>query len=410
MKLPDDWKYIKLSDITTPLTEMAGDKKYETLSISAGIGFVNQAKKFGKELSGKQYEKYTVLQRGDFSYNKGNSKKYPQGCIYQVTDRDCAAVPNVFESFRFILGINDYYEQLFVSGFLNHQLASRINHGVRDDGLLNLTGKDFYDCFVPSPPLAEQKKIAEILYKQDKLILFKQKLLEQKQQQKKWLMQKLLEIPHTDADCEEKISLGGVVIDKSGWKKERFSDFSEIVSGGTPRTDKSSFWNGDIYWCTPTDITSSEKYISVTEKRITKKGLENSSAILLPKDSILMCSRATIWPRCINKVPMTTNQGFKSFIIKTNHAITEFVYYLIDICITDFKKLASGSTFIELSKSDLSNYEIYLPSLPEQKIIAKVLSAADKEIALIKSSIEQEKQKKKSLAQLLLTGTVRVKI
>ena len=56
MKLPDDWKYIKLSDITTPLTEMAGDKKYETLSISAGIGFVNQAKKFGKELSGKQYE------------------------------------------------------------------------------------------------------------------------------------------------------------------------------------------------------------------------------------------------------------------------------------------------------------------------------------------------------------------
>ena len=303
----------------------------------------------------------------------------------------------------------EYFLQYFEAGLANKEICSVAQEGARNHGLLNISTEDFFKIKIAVPPLAEQQKIADILCEQDKIISLKQKLLEQKQKQKKWLMQKLLEVPHTNVNCEEKISLGGVVINKSRWKKERFSEFSEIVSGGTPRTDKSSFWNGDIYWCTPTDITSSEKYISVTEKRITKKGLENSSAILLPKDSILMCSRATIGPRCINKVPMTTNQGFKSFIIKTNHAITEFVYYLIDICITDFKKLASGSTFIELSKRDLSNYEIYLPTLPEQKIIAQVLSAADKEIALIKSSIEQEKQKKKSLAQLLLTGTVRVK-
>ena len=398
MKLPDDWKYIKLSDITTPLTEMAGDKKYETLSISAGIGFVNQAKKFGKELSGKQYEKYTVLQRGDFSYNKGNSKKYPQGCIYQLTDRDCAAVPNVFESFRFILGINDYYEQLFMSGFLNHQLASRINHGVRDDGLLNLTGKDFYDCFVPSPPLAEQKKIAEILYKQDKLILFKQKLLEQKQQQKKWLMQKLLEVSYAGADVEEKFSLGGVVIDKRRWKKE--------ILG-----------NVTTYSCVrKKDLESS--YICTENMKPDFGGIsfyktsEFIDGVCYEKGDILL---GNIRPY-LRKAWMADRDGVCSpdvLVLKmTDKVFSDFLYNVIanEKFLKYVMKGVKGTKMPRGDKEHVMKYVFYLPTLPEQKIIAKVLSAADKEIALLKSSIEQEKQKKKSLAQLLLTGTVRVKI
>lgn len=149
--IPEEWEVKMLSDISCEITEKVGDGKYETLSISAGKGFVNQAQKFGKELSGKQYEKYIVLHNGDFSYNKGNSKRYPQGCIYKLNNRQVAAVPNVFESFRITSGIPNYYEQLFIYGFLNKQLYSKINHGVRDDGLLNLTGKDFYSSYVPCP-------------------------------------------------------------------------------------------------------------------------------------------------------------------------------------------------------------------------------------------------------------------
>ena len=72
--VPEEWEIKKLSDISDEIKEGAGTGKYETLSISAGIGFVNQANKFGKELSGKQYEKYRVLRKGDFAYNIGNSK------------------------------------------------------------------------------------------------------------------------------------------------------------------------------------------------------------------------------------------------------------------------------------------------------------------------------------------------
>ena len=76
----------------------------------------------------------------------------------------------MFESFRIAKGCPEYYEQLFIAGFLNSQLYRFINHGVRDDGLLNLTEKDFYSCIVPVPPLEEQQRIANILSAQDKRI------------------------------------------------------------------------------------------------------------------------------------------------------------------------------------------------------------------------------------------------
>ena len=193
--LPVDWQVKRLSEVATELTERAGQDKYETVSISAGVGFVNQAEKFGKELSGKQYEKYIVLHQGDFSYNKGNSKTFPQGCIYRLNDRETAAVPNVFESFRIEDQDADYYEQLFLIGFLNKQLYSKINRGVRDDGLLNLTGKDFYSCMVPVPPIAEQKKIAEILAQCDKVIELKRQRIEEEKNKKKWILEETMKMP-----------------------------------------------------------------------------------------------------------------------------------------------------------------------------------------------------------------------
>ena len=189
--VPEEWEIKKLSDISDEIKEVAGTGKYETLSISAGIGFVNQANKFGKELSGKQYEKYTVLRKGDFAYNKGNSKKYPQGCVYRLKDRDSAAVPNVFECFRIKEGNKNYIEQVFISGFLNRQLSKKINHGVRDDGLLNLTGEDFYKSYIIIPPLPEQEKIAEILQTQDKVIELQQKKIDELKRLKKGYLSKM---------------------------------------------------------------------------------------------------------------------------------------------------------------------------------------------------------------------------
>ncbi|RDV23417.1 restriction endonuclease subunit S, partial [Parageobacillus toebii] len=169
--------------------------------------------------------------------------------------------------------------------------------------------------------------------------------------------------------------------------------------------------NGTIPWATPTDITSNDnKYISTTQSMITESALRNSSANLLPVGSVLMTSRATIGPRCINTVPMATNQGVKSFICDPDVLHNEYLYYLIDKIKDQFIALASGSTFLEISKSALENFKIPVPPIEEQIEIAKILSSVDEKMSVEKVKKESLQIIKKGLMQSLLTGKVRVKV
>ena len=192
IQVPQGWEVKKLREVVEINNTRVLSEQLEPLSISAGIGFVNQTEKFGRDLAGKQYEKYIKIKKYDFAYNKGNSKKYPQGCIYLLKDREHAAIPNVFECFRIKNYNCFYYEQLFISGFLNKQLYRLINAVVRNDGLLNLNSENFYSCYIPVPPLEEQKKIADILSLWDKAIEQTKDLIAYKEKQKKGLMQALL--------------------------------------------------------------------------------------------------------------------------------------------------------------------------------------------------------------------------
>lgn len=188
------------------------------------------------------------------------------------------------------------------------------------------------------------------------------------------------------------------------WEVKSIKEVADVVSGGTPSKNVNEYWEGGyIAWATPTDITKNRgKYIEETELYITESGLKNSSANLLPIGSILMCSRATIGPRCINTVPMATNQGFKSFVCKDN-LFNEFMYYLLEIVKDEFISLASGSTFLEISKREVENKLIPVPPLVEQKKIAEILSTVDESIKKTDEIIEKTKELKKGLMQKLLT-------
>ena len=263
------------------------------------------------------------------------------------------------------------------------------------------------------PPLKEQQKIAEILCEQDTIISLKQKLLKQKQQQKKWFMQKLLEVSYTDVDYEEQFSLGGIVIDKSSWKKEKIKNIAEISSGSTPRRDEAENFNGNILWLTSGELK--QKYISDTKEHISRQGAENSNLTIYKPGTVVIAiyglEAAGIRGTCsIINTKCTISQACMAFSNFKNVTNEYFYYWYLQNGQTIGMRYAQGTKQQNLSTDLIGNLSIEIPSLPEQKIIAQVLSTADKEIALIKSSIEQEKQKKKSLAQLLLTGTVRVKI
>ncbi len=163
----------------------------------------------------------------------------------------------------------------------------------------------------------------------------------------------------------------------TGWRETTIGDFSKIVSGGTPSTKIDSYWGGDIPWCTPTDVTACRSnYLSQTSRNITKEGLSNSAAIMLPKDALLLCTRATVGEVRIAASPMATNQGFKSLIVDAEND-NKFVFYMLKTLKPAMLQKSSGSTFLELGKTDLANIRVTMPGLAEQKVIAEALSDMD---------------------------------
>ncbi|MUU25153.1 restriction endonuclease subunit S, partial [Helicobacter pylori] len=154
------------------------------------------------------------------------------------------------------------------------------------------------------------------------------------------------------------------------WEKIRLGDIAEIIGGGTPSTQITSFWNGSINWFTPTEIGIT-KYVYKSQRTITPLGLKKSSAKLLPIGTILLTSRASIGDCAILKVVATTNQGFQS-LIPLEKINNEFLYYLMLTLKNKLLKLASGSTFLEVSPNKIKNLLIPLPPLNEQIAIANI--------------------------------------
>ena len=169
----------------------------------------------------------------------------------------------------------------------------------------------------------------------------------------------------------------------NGWKECRLEEVAKIVGGGTPKTDVDEYWNGDIPWITPKDLSNfSGRYISKGERNISEKGLVNSSAKLLPPGTILLTSRAPVGYLAIAENEITTNQGFRS-LVPLNNIDNIFLFYLLKNNIEYLKSQATGTTFGELAGSVLKSLVFLFPPLPEQRAIASVLSSLDDKIDLL---------------------------
>ena len=181
----------------------------------------------------------------------------------------------------------------------------------------------------------------------------------------------------------------------TNWKHIKLGDISEVIGGGTPSTKNRDFWNGDIPWLTPKDLSGyNNRYISRGERNITQLGLQNSSARMLPKGTVLLTSRAPIGYGAIAENDVCTNQGFKSIILKDGYC-PEFFYYLLKNNIDYIIGMGSGSTFAEISGTQVKNLEFMVPPLDIQTKIAGVLGALDDKIELnnkINNNLEQQAQ------------------
>ncbi len=190
------------------------------------------------------------------------------------------------------------------------------------------------------------------------------------------------------------------------WDVKRLNEVANVVGGGTPSTQVSNYWNGLINWFTPTEI-GLRKYTYNSLRKITKEGLENCSARILPKGTVLLTTRAGIGDVSILMSEGCTNQGFQSLIANddVNH---EFLYYLISALKKVLIQNASGSTFLEISPNRIKQIKVRFPKLKEQTAIATVLSATDALIEHLEKLIAKKKAIKQGAMQQLLTGRKRL--
>lgn len=151
-------------------------------------------------------------------------------------------------------------------------------------------------------------------------------------------------------------------------------EIAEILNGGTPDTKVKEFWDGDILWITPKDMGKLESiYVGDTERKITDKGLKNSSAKLLPINSVILSSRAPIGHLAINTKPISTNQGCKG-IVPNKNLDSLFLYYFLKHSVELLNELGTGTTFKELSGSKLATVSVPFPPLEEQHRLVSIFS------------------------------------
>lgn len=162
----------------------------------------------------------------------------------------------------------------------------------------------------------------------------------------------------------------------------KVKEFATVISGATPSSKCPEYYDGDIAWFTPKDLSDQgTKHVSQCERYITKAGYDSCSTTMLPAGSVLMSSRAPIGLLAIADVPCCTNQGFKSFDVDRSKCDPEYLYYYLKLHIKEVESLGSGTTFKEVSKESVENYDVTLPDLDVQQQIISVLRDIDSKIA-----------------------------
>ena len=184
------------------------------------------------------------------------------------------------------------------------------------------------------------------------------------------------------------------------YSQTTISKLATIVGGGTPDTTVQEYWNGGIQWFTPSEI-GKNKYADKSERTISQEGLNNSSAKLLPINTILLSTRATIGESSIAKEECCTNQGFQSLIANEEIVCYEYLYYLVATLTKELIRKSCGSTFLEISANEVRKIKTFIPNLEEQSKVSSLLSLIDERIATQIKIIEKLESLIKGLCQKL---------
>ncbi|MHA6689438.1 restriction endonuclease subunit S [Devosia sp. A449] len=400
---PSDWEVRRLSDITTRITRKNDGAGHLVMTISAKRGFMLQSDKYSRDMAGRSAERYTLLKKGEFAYNKGNSLTAPQGCIFRLSEAS-AAVPFVYYCFNIHKEIDaEYAAHAFQNGVLNRELARAINSGVRNDGLLNLPADDFFRCQISVPPWPEQHAIAEVLSATEGAIAKSEELIEALVVTKNGVLEERLRTGTEWAKSSSK-----------GWRVCRLRDVATIQTGISKSKGRQFKRPLSVPYLRVANVQDGHldlkevKLITIEEDQIDRYSLQVGDVLFNEGGDFDKLGRGCVWPGqispCVHqnhvfavRCESTLNPEFLALLAASRHGKTYF-------------RLSSKQTtnLASINTSDLRSFPVILPPMNEQLEIAALAKSFDARIAAEKEALDLLKKTRNALAQELLSGRVRV--
>lgn len=389
------WEQRKLGEIVKRVRGNDGRMDLPTLTISAGDGWMDQRERFSQNIAGKEQRNYTLLKKGELSYNHGNSKLAQYGAVFELESYTEALVPRVYHSFS-VSGASDakFLEQMFATHRPDRELRKLVSSGARMDGLLNINYDDFMGIRVCIPSVREQQAISQILVKLDNVIALHRRKLSHLELLKKGLLQKMFP---KQGEAYPEIRFPGF---SGAWEQCKLGDIAEFSKGrGYSKDDLRT--DGDPIILYGRLYTDYEAVVSSVNTYVTKK----PNSVLSRGDEIIVPASGEtaedIARASVVKTPGIILGGDLNVIRLKISFAPEFVVREISNgpCQKELSKKAQGKSVVHIHSSDLQEVVLKYPRLSEQRQISSFFASLDDLTALHRSKLSHLQQQKKALLQ-----------
>ena len=404
--IPKERKVVHFNECFHRLTQKNTENNQNVLTISARQGLISQLDYYNTLYASEDKTGYFLLQKGNFAYNKSYSADYAYGAIKQLEKYDKGIVSPLYICFSANEGTNtDFYRQYFEAGMFNREIYKIAQEGARNHGQLNVSTPEFFSAALVFPPVDEQKKIAEILSCCDRVIELKQQLIAELQRLKSGFFQAMFP---AKGHSEPVIRFPEF---SDAWEQRKLGDIGETYTGLSGKT-KEDFGHGQARFVTymnvfsnpignpemtePIEIDPKQNEVEVgdvffTTSSETPEEVGMSSVFLEKREKTYLNSF------CFGFRPSEKiDSYYLAYMLRSESAREKIIL------------LAQGISRYNISKNKVMEIAVSLPPLDEQKLIGQYFHQLDHLITLHQRELEETKKKKKSLAKLLLTGSVRV--
>ncbi|PHV58686.1 restriction endonuclease subunit S [Streptococcus macedonicus] len=371
-----------------------------TLTISAANGWMDQKERFSGNIAGKEQKNYTLLHKGELSYNHGNSKLAKYGAVFSLETYEEALVPRVYHSFKVINGSPKFIEYYFATKIPDRELAKLVSSGARMDGLLNINFNEFMGINLTVPNKSEQEKISNYFSNLDRLITLHQRECDLLAKMKKSYLQKMF--PKNGEDKPE-IRFAGFT---DAWEQRKLGDISKVIDPHPSHRAPAATEKG-IPFIGISDVDEVGNINHKTARIVDEKIFDehhNRYDLSIPSIGIGRVASLGKVIRLRNDLGKYAVSPTMSVIQFTDNNDLNFLYSNMNTPIfqKQFKSFSNGSTRQSVGIQDLRTLMVSLPiDIEEQKQIGSFFYELDSLITLHQRELDSLKKMKKSLLQMM---------